>query len=113
MKTALLNDPMQEFHNAEHCLAEISLIETVKSPLFFQRRVVCYSLFISLRDVNCFYARNFAGTCKMLRAVCNDANLGGRLQLGPLLRASVMGRLQTQRTARIVHRCRITRCLIN
>jgi hypothetical protein len=46
MKTALLNDPMQEVHSAEHYLAEISLVETDKAHLFFHRRVVCYSLFI-------------------------------------------------------------------
>jgi hypothetical protein len=34
MKTALLNDPVQEVHNAGHYLAEISLIETVTPHLF-------------------------------------------------------------------------------
>jgi hypothetical protein len=34
MKTALLNDPMQEVHSAGHYLAEISLVETVTSHLF-------------------------------------------------------------------------------
>jgi len=34
MKTAVLNDPVQEVHNAEHYFAEISLIETVTSHLF-------------------------------------------------------------------------------
>jgi hypothetical protein len=35
MKTAVLNDPLQEVHNAEHYLAEISVIETVTSHIFF------------------------------------------------------------------------------